>query len=738
MRFFVLFIYVFIGAIKLSAQESIPLNEKTFEIIQPQVSILEDKNYSIEDFFAQKHASKFVAYDSLKVPEGASKYWLMFRVKNQQDSKQKAIVGTNHFDFLTLYYKDSVGNIVEKKAGNLYPNSQKEIIRGGDSYMEIVLLPHQELTCYVEAVNEKNPFFRFVNLNWVIYSKAVFQRHSEVQKIFLYVFLGACVIMLLYNLFLIIVVRERSHVAYVLYNFTVICFVLDTSGEWFEWFDTDAGMQNTFNVYFGTVQGLFLYLFAKDVLQLPKRLPKLNKVTTFFFWSGASTLVFYFFGFYTIHTLSAVVINILGNLLIVWIAITSIIKGYKPAAYFLSGFLIYYISSFIFTFQAYRILPYEILGLIPINLFEISLMLELALFSLTLGYKINVMREEIKQKQLEQERIKREEEAKRLQLIEKQNAELEQKVHERTFELYEKNEEVQQQNEELISMTEELQTTNTLVNEQNIELIEQKHVIETAHRKITDSINYAERIQNAILPQSQKIASLIPDAFVLFRPRDVVSGDFYWCSYVKDKEGNKKVVFATGDCTGHGVPGAFMSMVGADLLAQIVHYRKIADPASILDLLHTGVKELLNQDENENRDGMDISISMVDWGTKTLAYAGAKRPLYYVQNGEMQQIKGDVYPVGGFLQGVNQKFTTHELSFAESPIMAYTFSDGYPDQFGGKEGRKFMTKRFRKMLSEIYDQPISAQEQHLALTLDNWKGDHRQLDDILVVGMRLA
>jgi predicted ATPase/GAF domain-containing protein len=273
--------------------------------------------------------------------------------------------------------------------------------------------------------------------------------------------------------------------------------------------------------------------------------------------------------------------------------------------------------------------------------------------------------------------------------------------------------------------------------EKNIVLAEQNHIIDSAHKKIRASITYAERIQQAILPQADRIKAVLPKSFVYFKPRDVVSGDFYWCSVVRDSQGNQKVIFATADCTGHGVPGAFMSMVGANLLTQIVNDKRMHNPGLILDLLHGGVKHLLQQDKNKNRDGMDISISSVDWNTKTLEYAGAKRPLYYVQDGEMKEIKGDVYPIGGLQRGINRRFTTQKVSFAESPIMAYTFSDGYPDQFGGEKTQKFMTKRFRNMLSDIADKSMEEQKEYLGGTFDDWKGTQRQIDDILVVGMRL-
>lgn len=290
-------------------------------------------------------------------------------------------------------------------------------------------------------------------------------------------------------------------------------------------------------------------------------------------------------------------------------------------------------------------------------------------------------------------------------------------------ELSHQSEEINQQNEELVAITEQLR--------------QQKHVVELSHKKITDSINYAERIQRAILPQSQQIAMILPETFVFFRPRDIVSGDFYWASMIDDDAGNTKVVFATADCTGHGVPGAFMSMIGTNLLEHIVNDSKVSDPATILEFLHAGIHDLLKQDKSENRDGIDISISVIDWDKQLLSYAGAKRPLYYVQNGEMFQVKGNPYPVGGVIRGVKRSFVTHTLSFEKHPIMAYTFSDGYPDQIGGEHNRKFMTKHFRKLLHNISGQSMQDQQQHLETVFDNWQGECRQLDDILVVGMRL-
>jgi len=271
--------------------------------------------------------------------------------------------------------------------------------------------------------------------------------------------------------------------------------------------------------------------------------------------------------------------------------------------------------------------------------------------------------------------------------------------------------------------------------QQNEILVKQKGIIESAHKKITASISYAERIQKAILPEAKRVNEMIPENFIFFRPRDVVSGDFYWCTQSKEKE---KVIFATADCTGHGVPGAFMSMIGANLLTQVVNDHHVTKPDVILSFLNEGVKQSLQQDKNKNRDGMDISISVVDWQAKTLTYSGAKRPLYYVQDGEMHQIKGNRYAVGGYLKGIQREYMAQKVSFAHAEITAYTFSDGFPDQIGEKSSRKFMTKRFRQLLFEISNQSLDLQKQEITRVFDEWKGDHFQLDDVLVVGMRLS
>ena len=328
--------------------------------------------------------------------------------------------------------------------------------------------------------------------------------------------------------------------------------------------------------------------------------------------------------------------------------------------------------------------------------------------------------------------------------IEAQNALLENQKKEIT----QKHEELQASEEELRQNSEELQTTNeqlTLVKmnieEKNlalgaslIELENQKEIIEKKNQDITSSINYAKRIQTAMLPDLNKVKKALPESFIFFQPRDIVSGDFYWFSQVSEQ----KCVIAACDCTGHGVPGAFMSLIGNDVLNETVNARDIHEPDKILHSLHMGVVNALNQEATDNRDGMDMTLCVVDQEHKQVHFAGAKNEVVYIQNGEVLQLKGDKMPIGGERLDVERFFHKQTVDII-APTIFYMFSDGFQDQFGGEDGRKYMKKRFREFLVEIHKQPFDEQERILKLEFQSWLGgQHHQIDDVLVIGFKVS
>lgn len=264
------------------------------------------------------------------------------------------------------------------------------------------------------------------------------------------------------------------------------------------------------------------------------------------------------------------------------------------------------------------------------------------------------------------------------------------------------------------------------------EVVEKSEELEKKNNDILDSINYARRIQEAILIPETEIASYGLETFIMYRPKDIVSGDFYWFNRIDDK-----VLFAAADCTGHGVPGAFMSVVGYSLLDKIAVELKETRPEVILQNLSSGVEKFLRQKENEKmpKDGMDMALVVYDQSTKTLDYSGAFNPLYIVRNGNLEEFKADRFSIGSYQLGGDKTFkryTTH----VEAGDCAYTFSDGFVDQFGGPNYKKFKSRQFKTLLAEISSLPMKEQHAILNETLSNWMGDVEQLDDILVIGVR--
>ena len=251
-------------------------------------------------------------------------------------------------------------------------------------------------------------------------------------------------------------------------------------------------------------------------------------------------------------------------------------------------------------------------------------------------------------------------------------------------------------------------------------------------KQITDSIEYASRIQTAILPPGDYISKIIPEHFILYKPRDIVSGDFYWITH---KDG--KIVIAAVDCTGHGVPGAFMSMLGFAFLNEIVNKETELKANSILNQLRDYVKASLHQTgkEGEAKDGMDIALCIIDPDNFKMQYSGAYNPLYLIRNQEFISLKADRMPIGIHIIEKGS-FTNHEIDIQKGDIV-YIFTDGYIDQFGGPKSRKFKLKPFKELLISIKDKPMSEQKEILETEFAKWKGNHEQIDDVLVMGIKI-
>ena len=275
--------------------------------------------------------------------------------------------------------------------------------------------------------------------------------------------------------------------------------------------------------------------------------------------------------------------------------------------------------------------------------------------------------------------------------------------------------------------------------ERTIEVVKQKEELSQKNKDITDSINYALRIQHTILPSDKKIKELLPESFVLYMPKDIVSGDFYWVGEVNGEIGAaSRVVVAVVDCTGHGVPGAFLTIVGNNLLNHIINELHITNPKDIINEMNSGIiNRLALMDNNIVRDGMDMAVCAIDrkGNTFSLLFSGAYNPLYYVRDNQLMELPAIRYNIGSIPHEQKENVTCHTVEIKKGD-MVYLFSDGYVDQMRHQTGKKFMKGRFKQLLLDIHKKPPLEQKQIMEQTHIDWKGNLFQTDDILVMGFR--
>ncbi|TAE01073.1 MAG: hypothetical protein EAZ97_04030 [Bacteroidetes bacterium] len=411
--------------------------------------------------------------------------------------------------------------------------------------------------------------------------------------------------------------------------------------------------------------------------------------------------------------------------------------------YFVLGFWAWYKQNpfAIFFILADSVFLLGIIANIALDIFKISndifnfgdigLILQQIFFAVGLATKINILNKEKQETQKlfvlqleENQRIK-----------DQINEELERKVKERTLEIKEKQIKIGEYNEELLQMNEEMKQTNEEIRS-TLEFAEnQTKIITNKNKHLTDSINYALRIQTALLPTEDEIQKHFPEMFILNKPKDIVSGDFYWFEDKKDVQ-----ILAVADCTGHGVPGALMSMLGVEILDKIVNEHHILDVRWILYALNIEIRKVLKSEQTKTHDGMDICIVSVDRKHGILEYAGAMNPFFFIQNHVFNQIRANKYPIGGRIMKEKQEreYEKHTIMFEkEDHFVFYLCSDGYQDQFGGEKGGKFMVKKLKELLFEIHEKELFEQKLILDSTFDLWKNNEEQVDDVLIMGIKI-
>ncbi len=352
------------------------------------------------------------------------------------------------------------------------------------------------------------------------------------------------------------------------------------------------------------------------------------------------------------------------------------------------------------------------------QIMKLGVTIELILFNIAIAYRLytnEIQKRTAREKLIHQLKINQD-------IKDRMNADLENLVKLRTQEL-------ENQNAEILAQRDDIYQKNRLLEDKNHEIIAQKETIERSHKLLTDSLNYARIIQNAIIPPINSLGEIFNDYFLFSRPKDVVSGDFYW---IKHNASKSMVVLA--DCTGHGVPGAMLSILGVTGLEKIAQDPNNFKPKTTLEILRKDIITSLRQ-ENEKiaRDGMDMAICLIDTSTHELIFSSAHQPGLIVRNGEIIKLEASPQPIGRYLKETPFEQVSLEL---KNNDMIYLYTDGFFDQLGGSYTKKFMSGRFKDTLLDIHQMDCKQQLNFLKLTLNNWMGDNEQTDDITILGIR--
>ncbi|TAF68083.1 MAG: hypothetical protein EAZ55_00585 [Cytophagales bacterium] len=614
--------------------------------------------------------------------------------------------------YIDLYVYDILHKKFHLLKGGIFrPLSEKQIQEGIYNIFKLHIPVQEPIKLYMRIKNmhKRAPAMRFrlveptQQMHWI-----------EQSRLIQGIFQGLVWIMIIYNFFIYYTSRDQTYIYYSLYMFCIAVYFLYFEGLIINFLISETPEWNdVFWLISVNGQSVFYIIFVIYFVNLKSRYPTFYRILVYWLGLRAVILVvemyirFFNNDFPLTNTLTFASIGV-ESLMVMFFSFYFIFKGNAIDRFCAAGILglIGFIVLGLTFYSASRIMF--------ALTYQSGYVVEIIIFSMGLGYRIQMN---------ERERERTREEFIRLQT--NQNKELEEKVKERTTEIAAIAEDLRQGNKLMERQRNEIAVTLKAVEKQ-------KNIIERKNEDIMESLLYAQRIQSVMLPPAEDIEKILPEYFVLYKPRDIVSGDFYFIQEIE-----QKIFIAVADCTGHGVPGAFMSMLGNEMMHEIINYRKIHSPDLILQALHNGIRKTLRQSDKiqHNQDGMEVAFLVIDKKDNTVEFAGAKKPLIYIINDELHYIRGTKQAIGGEQYEKERSYTKHTIQLSGNTHF-YLFSDGYQDQFGGKHNKKFMITRFRSLLREIHQETLEKQYHILHKTLENWMEQNTQTDDILVLGFR--
>lgn len=650
--------------------------------------VLLDKKYVSywENTSNQQVDAQNIPYNKFKVLPGnvpnfgfiKHDVWFQFTMNNREIYDQTWILSLNNpnLDIAELYTELPSGKWIQLDQGDLVPY-HKRTIKARKIAFSLNPLGMSRQTFYLRINNGGEQF----HFSPELYTTKQFYLRESNEHYFLGIYIGLLVFVILFNGFMWILTREKISLHYSLYLITFLFLQLSLLGlgKQYLW-PSDNYLVNHANPFFASASVFFLLHFSRIYLDLKNHLPRMDK---FFAFLAIPLLLSALLALipseipYTVSVLLVNAMTLVLNLLILPVAIRMIRKGYKPAVLFLVAFFLLVVSVFAFILKNFGILPSNFFTDYG---FQFGSAAEVILFSIGIVIRFKNFRDEA---------IHRLEEINALK--DQANEELERKVLERT---------------------EEIAT--------------QKLEIESKNQEIIASITYAKRIQEAILPPQEKVDHLLPNAALWYAPKDIVAGDFYWVQE-RSFHGKQSIFFAIGDCTGHGVPGAMMSLLCTNALDAALEELSSADPAQLLEIASQYIVENLGRNNADMNDGMDISIACLEPGTSSLSWSGANNPLWILRGDSLIEFTGTKRPAGRSY--VNTPFEKHEI-LLEAEDRLFLFSDGILDQFGGPRLKKFKKEQLRSVILESAQGTVHEQLDHICSRFTDWKGDEEQVDDL--------
>jgi two-component system, sensor histidine kinase LadS len=660
------------------------------------------QNTDIHTITDKAFASKWQSFADLHPPlQANTTYWAKLNLHSNLDKDSYWILFLGYMTNAEIYAQQMDGTFEKSTAGFFAPNSQL-IPNEGQSVKTRIFLPAKsKLQVFVKF---KNNLPHPPEPEFALQAEKSWQTGMNQTDLIQGVFQGLLGMIFLYNLVLFISVGDKTYLHFALYALFVSLYFLNEYEYVEEYFLTNDA-QISFHLNNLIYVALVFYIqFNRWFLNIPKDYPRWDNILRV--WLGISTLfalisfplAYFAFDYYLIARNAYHIFYSGALLLFIFMALW---MSDVVAVFFILGNFCVLVGGIFIVMGNQGIIPfslYYLLGGIATQMF---------VFMLALSYRFR--KSMLEQQDTQVKLIAQLQENEQLQT--KVNRELEGRVSERTNELAQKTEEIETQNEELQRKGSEL---------------------EIAYQKITDSMRYAQRLQAAILGDEKQVMKDFPESFTILLPKDIVSGDFYWASKIKHTR-----ILVAADCTGHGIPGALMTILGNSALNTIVNEGHIIQPDQILYELDKKVISTIEKQFTgikKPQDGMDLIVISYDEKTRILKYAGAKNALYYVRDFEIHQIKASKYPIGIYEFEKNKVFDLHELKVQEDDIF-YLTSDGFPDQWG-KEETKYLTKRFREFLLKISHLPMDVQRVKVLEEFMNWKGDKTQTDDVLVIGLK--